>query len=184
MAYNTLLPGTGYFYTAPDKTPPPANPLEPGDTWTDVGNTPVENILTFDSEGGEETILATLQNARHRVARTDLIESFALALHDFTRESYELYYGTNLDDTSEAGWIGPNGAAPVAAKRAFLGVLIDGDSYFPIYVPSSEIFRAEGLSLPGTENLAALPIRVTPLSVEGKQPYYIKPITPVAAGGE
>lgn len=183
MAYTTLLPAVGHFYTAPEGTEPPVDPLEPGVDWSDVGNTPVSDILTFNSEGGEENIIATLQNARHRVARTDLIESFALALHDFTESSYELYYGTNADLTTYEGWYGPNAEAPAAWTGAFLGVLVDGEAHFPIYVPKCEIYRAEGISLPGTEELAALPIRVTPLTLAaGTQPYYVKAISDNAAG--
>lgn len=184
MAYKTLLPGTGRFYTAPEGTEPPTNPLEPGEDWQDVGNTPISDIMTFNSEGGEENILQTLQENRHRVSRSDIIESFALALHDFTEDSYELYYGTNMDKSSYAGWHGPDASAPKPFVGAFLGVLIDGDSHLPIYVPKAEIYRAEGLSLPGTEELAALPIRVTPLTLRpGVQPYYTKPITENASVG-
>lgn len=177
MAYKTLLPGLGHFYTAPVGTPAPSDPTNPGSAWKDVGNTPIDDILTFDSDGGEETLISTLQNKRHRVSRSDLVESFAMALHDFTKDSYELYYGTNMDTSGVPGWYGPNADAPTPFSGAFLGVLVDGDSYFPIYVPKAEIYRAEGISLSGTEDLATLPIKVTPLSVEGKQPYYVKPIT-------
>lgn len=177
MAYTTLLPGRGYFYTAPEGTEPPTDALEPGVAWKSVGNTPISDILTFNSEGGEETIIPTLQNARHRVNRSDLIESLGLALHDFTEDSYELYYGTNSDDTTYDGWIGPNVESASVWTGSFLAVLIDGDSHFPMYVPKCEIYRAEGISLAGTEELAALPIRVTPLtSAPGVQPYYVKPL--------
>lgn len=183
MAYTTLMPGRGYFYTAPEGTEPPTDALSPGPEWKSVGNTPVTDILTFNSEGGEETVIPTLQNSRHRVSRSDLIESLGIALHDFTEDSYQLYYGTNQDDAMYDGWIGPNAESAAAWSGAFLAVLVDGDAHFPMYVPKCEIYRAEGISLPGTEELAALPVRVTPLSLAPSiQPYYIKPLIDNATG--
>lgn len=176
MAYTTFVPGNGYFYTADALTEPPADLLDPGADFKSVGNTPIEDIITFDSEGGEENVLATLQNKRHRVVADAIIESFQFGLHDLTADSYELYYGENLDTTSLPGWYGPDGSAPQAVERAFLMVLIDGNSVLPLYVPKARIYRGDNLQISGTDALVSLPIKVTPIDVEGKQPYYLRPV--------
>jgi hypothetical protein len=182
MAINddaTLVIGAGNYFTAPVDTPLPTDLTAPDAVWENVGHTSLEDIFSISSDGGEATVIGTLQNKSLRTSYSTRTETMTFTLQQFDEDSLRLYYGANAT-------IGANGELQVPANpkptvAAFLVVFIDGDHVFAFYAPKAEIYRADDLSISDTESLAGLPIGVKPL-VSGTNAYTYA-VTPLGSVG-
>jgi hypothetical protein len=182
MALNddaTLIVGTGTYYTATTDTAFPADPLAPGGSWENVGHTSLEDIFAQASEGGEKTVIGTLQNASLRTTYSARSETFTFTLQQFDEAALKLYYGGNAVVNGELLEVPTD---PVPTEKAFLAVFEDGENYFCFYAPKSEVFRGDDLSIADTESLAGLPVAVTPLvSGSNDYAYAVTPLGEVAS---
>ena len=157
----TLKIDSGNYLLAPVGTAAPVDPATPGAPWVNIGHTSIEDILGFESEGGEQTVLGTLQNSSLRTSQAARTESWAVILQQFDAASLKLYFGSNATESVDGKWVHvPDKAVPTAA--AFLAVFVDGENIFPIHAHRAEILRGDDLDLSDTESLAGLPLRVTP----------------------
>lgn len=173
---------TAHFYTAPTGTAAPVGGVVPesGD-WEEVGHTTLEDILSMASEGGEKTVLGTLQNRNLRTSYSAKSTAFNFSVHQFDEEGLKLFYGEN-SIVDEDGRIGP-ADTPQPTETAFYVLIEDGDRYFDFYCEKSEILGAEDMSLADTESLASLPLAVTPLSAAaGKAPFLVGPVKDKTSG--
>lgn len=171
----TFIASGGNYFTAPVDTPLPADLLAPGVTWENVGHTSLEDIFSIASDGGEATVIGTLQNKSLRTAYSSRTETMTFTLQQFDVNSLKLYYGSNAT-------VGPGGEVQVPSNptptiKAFLAVFTDGESKFAFYAPKAEIFRADDMAISDTESLAGLPIGVKPM-VSGSNTYTYS-VTPV-----
>ncbi|WP_405056965.1 hypothetical protein OG474_30025 [Kribbella sp. NBC_01505] len=164
MALNdnaTLVIGAGNYFTAPTGTALPTDLRAPAAAWENVGHTSIEDILAIASEGGEATVLATLQNKTLRTKYSARSETLAFTIQQFDSASLKLFYGSNMVQNPN-GTLGiPTDPTPTVA--AFLAIFIDGTNVFAFYAPKAEIYRADDLSISDTESLAGLPLGVKPL---------------------
>jgi hypothetical protein len=179
-----LKPGTAHFYTAVTGTPLPEDLRNPGVEWTHMGHTSLEDILSATSEGGESTILGSLQKRQLRNSTSARTETFAVNLLQLDEDSLTLYFGSNVVVSGD-GRVVSVPATPVAAERAWLCVMYDGDVDAGYYTAKAEFIRGEDISISDTESLTQLPIRITPLGADGADsPYdFIMPhahVTPPA----
>lgn len=156
-----LKVGTGHFYTAPVGTAIPADLRNPGGTWTEVGHTSVQDILSASSEGGETTTLRSLQNKTLRQSVAPRTEAFIMNLLQFDTAGLKLYYGSNAALVGGHVRVPSN---PVPTEVAWLVVFYDGQSTAGIYAPKVSIIRSDDLAVADTENLAQLSLKVTPLN--------------------
>lgn len=160
-----LAPSTGHFYTAVyNATTPVAMPADlaaPGVSYTEVGHTSLEDILSSASEGGDATVLGTLQNKQLRTAYSPRTEQFTFTIQQFDEAALKLYYGSNAVVDTDGNVMVPN--APTPSIVTFLLVLVDGTTEFGLYIPKAEIFRAEDLEVSDTESLAGLTVNVRAL---------------------
>lgn len=175
----TLIIGGGYYYTAPVDTPLPTDLTSPEEVWENCGNTSLEDIFSISSDGGEATVIGTLQNKSLRTSYSTRTETMTFTLQQFDEDSLRLYYGANST-------VGPNGELQVPANpkptvAAFLVVFRDGENVFAFYAPKAEIYRADDLSISDTESLAGLPLGVKPL-VSGNNTYTYA-VTPLGVVG-
>lgn len=153
--------GVGHFYTAAVGTALPADLRAPGGTWTEVGHTSVQDILTASSEGGDTTTLRSLQNATLRTTTAPRTEAFTMNLLQFDSASLKLYYGSNAVVDGSGNVSVPSN--PVATEVAWLVVFYDGSITAGVYAPRVSIMRGDDMSLSDTESLAQLSLKVTPL---------------------
>lgn len=163
MALNnnaTLVIGAGNFFTAVTGTAKPTDLASPEVAWTNIGHTSLEDIISFDSEGGEATVLGTLQAPSLRTKYSKRTESFNINLQQFDEAGLKLYYGSNASVVAGMLQVPVN---PEPTVSAFLAVFIDKSNKFGIYVPKAEIFRGDNLEISDTESLASLPLKITPL---------------------
>lgn len=156
-----LKAGAGHFYTAPIGTPLPADLLNPEAAWINMGHTSVQSILAAKSTGGTVTTLMSLQSKSLKTAIAPRTEAFTVNLLQFDKTALKLYYGANAVETATGVRPSQN---PVATEAAWLVVFIDGETISGIYAPKASFFRDSDLSIADTENLAQLPIAVTPLA--------------------
>lgn len=157
----TLVVGAGNFYTSATGQAFPTDPLAVASPWENVGHTSIEDVFGIEEEGGEATVLGTLQNRTLRTRYSDRVETFNFILQQFDEDSLKLYFGANAVAVSEVLLGVP--ATPEPTEGAFLAIFIDGDEYFCFYAPKAELFRGDAMALEDTESLAGLPIKVTPL---------------------
>lgn len=173
MAINdkaVFKPGTAHFYTAPVGTALPADLREPASDWTHMGHTSLEDILSAASEGGDLTILGSLQKRNLRSARAPLTEGFTVNLLQLDEESLKFYCGSNAVK-SEDGRVLNVPETPVPAEAAWYVVMYDGTVDAGLYTDKAEFMRADDVSVSDTESLVQLPVRVTPMGTNAASPY-------------
>lgn len=180
----TLNISVGHFWKATTGAAFPADPLEPGNGWTELGHTSLDEILSISSEGGETTTIGTLQSKSLRTSTSARTESFNFNLAQFDVDSLKLFFGSNAAavSTTEEDHIAEGLLSvpddPTPTECAFMAVFIDGSQRLSFYAPKAEIVRAEDMNLSDTSSLALLPIRVTPLNYNGAaSKYYIEALT-------
>lgn len=179
MALNdkaTLAVDSGNYFIAPVGTKLPADLRNIGSPWEKIGHTSLEDILSIESDGGDATVLGSLQNRNLRVKRANRTETMSLSLHQFDEASLKLYYGSNSKKLADGTMSVPS--TPVASQYAFLAVFVDADNLFAFYAPLAEIMRGDDVEIADTESLAALPLTVTPLNYQGND--YAYAVTPLA----
>lgn len=180
-----LKPGTAHFYTAPVDTPLPVDLRNPEVEWEHMGHTSLEDILSATSEGGESTILGSLQKRQLRNSTAARTETFAVNLLQLDEDSISLYFGSNVVVSGD-GRIVSVPSTPVASERAWLCVIYDGEVDAGYYTAKAEFIRGEDISISDTESLTQLPLRITPLGADGADsPYdiilphpHVEPVTP------
>jgi len=165
-----LSVGTGHFYTAPyivgGPTAPPANKtalLAPPSPYAEIGHTSLEDILSISSEGGDATVLGTLQNKALRTAYSARTESLAITLQQFDSAALKLYYGSNTAEIATGSNFVGVSSNPTPSTVTFLAVFQDGQSVFAFYAPKAEIYRGDDLAVSDTESLVGLPLNIKPL---------------------
>ncbi|WP_405057049.1 hypothetical protein OG474_30475 [Kribbella sp. NBC_01505] len=178
----TLTVGAGNYYTHAVGTALPTNLLNAeASGWNNVGHTSLEDILAVSSEGGEATVLGTLQNKSLRTKYSPRTDLLAFTLQQFDAGGLRLYYGSNAP-TLPNGLIGVP-TDPVPTDCAFLAVFVDGSNVFAFYAPKAEVYRNDDLALADTESLAGLPLGVKPLQLgTNKWAYAVTPLGVVATG--
>lgn len=154
--------GTGHFYRAAVGTAAPAD-LSTTTGWDEIGHTSLEDILAFSSEGGDATVLGTLQKKVLKTSYSARTESFVFNLQQFDEESLKLYFGSNMAEISTGSiWNGVP-LTPTPTSSAFLLILTDGVSAIGLHAPKAELYRADDMEFSDTESLQGLPIKVTPV---------------------
>jgi hypothetical protein len=171
----TLVIGSGNYLTAPVGTDLPDDLLVPTSPWSIVGHTSLEDIFSIASEGGEATVIGTLQNKSLRTKYSARSETMTFTLQQFDIPGLKLYYGSNAP-------VLPNGTVgvptePTPTIAAFLAVFVDGENHFAFYAPRAEIYRSDDVSFGDTESLAGLPIGVKPMAFGSNT--YTYAITPL-----
>ena len=175
MAINNaavLKPNTAHFYTAPEGTALPVDLRAPDVAWTHMGHTSLESILAATSEGGDQTILGSLQNKSLRTSTSQRTETFAVNLLQLDIEAVKLYFGSNATVDGTNSKVVHIPADPTPSTVAWLCVLYDGTNDAGFYAAKAEVIRGEDLSISDTESLTQLPVRITPLVVDGATSAY------------
>jgi hypothetical protein len=171
-----LVPGVGRIFTKPytsgatwtlaelatfagDGTTVPA-------TWTELGHTDLDSILTFAQDGGDTTTKGSWQNpALRTVITTAAVDSFTLnAEQVLDNDILTLYYGGG--DASVAGRFAlPD--APAAVERSVVLVMLDGETPLGFSVQRASILRADAISA-AADDFLKLPLKFTILKASGK----------------
>ena len=112
-------------------------------------------------EGGEATVIGTLQNKGLRTKYSARTETLAFTLQQFDAAGLKLYFGSNAPVLPDGSIGVPVDPQPTVV--AFLAVFVDGDNVFAFYAPKAEIYRADDMELSDTESLAGLPLGVKPM---------------------
>lgn len=179
----TLVINTGNYFKAPVGTEKPADLKAITEPWENIGHTSLEEIMAITSEGGETTVLGTLQNKQLRTSKSTQTDAFGITLQQFDEAALKLYYGSNATVGADGSVRVPDNPAPTVC--AFLAVFVDADKVFSIYAPKVEISRGDDLDFADTESLAGLPLTIQPLNHEGNNwPYEVSPLGAAPGGGD
>lgn len=171
---------TAHFYTSEVGAPVPTDGV-PTAAFDEMGHTSLTDILNIAFEGGEVTTLGSLQNTSLRTARSPKTATVAMNLLQWDDPGKKLWLGSNAL-TDSAGRLGPAQNPEPTVKQIWI-VIEDGNNFFDLVFPKSEILGSGDLSLADTESLAALPLAVTPLQLDSNTaPYYIGKLQPKASG--
>src|SRR5690606_36465950 len=188
----TFVPNAGNYYifrnpitidTLPEHlTDAAAIALAGGDN---IGHTDIDSVIEFASEGGEITVLGTLQNPNRRARVAPRSENFTINLQQFTEYALKLYYGDNMESLDGGRFLGVP-TAPSATEGSFLAVYNDAQSgTFAIFAPRASFLRGEDPEIDDTEDFASLPLQITPLVVSGNSyAYAVTPLVPSRGEGE
>lgn len=178
MAINdnaVLAVNSGNYFTAPVDTPLPTDLAAPDVAWENIGHTSLEEILSFDVEGGEKTVLGTLQNKTLRSRISPKTTTINIILRQFDTASLKLANGANCEVLTDGTVTVPTD--PIPTQKAFLAIYVDGDNIFALYAPKADILGTEPIAVEDTESLAGLPLGVTPLqSGSNKWGYSLTPM--------
>lgn len=183
---STLVINTGNYFLAPVGTEAPADLLAPGKVWENVGHTSLEDIFSLTSDGGEATVLGTLQSKSLRTSYSSRTETMRFTLQQFDSASLRLFFGRNMKETNDERFLGVP-QSPQPTQVAFLAVFIDGENMFSFYAPKVEILRGDDMELSDTESLAGLPLDVKPMiytppaGVANTWAWAVSPIDPAPA---
>lgn len=171
--------GEGHFYLADVGTAAPADLSTIDDaTWTDIGHTSADNVFGMTSDGGDVTVLQTLQSSSVRTSTAPVVETFNISLDQFDVDALKLYFGANA--VAASGWLAVQDNI-VPTKKAFLAVFADGESRFGIWAASTEIQRSDAPEFAARGSLSSLPIGVKPLNYNGAtSKYSVTPIETVS----
>lgn len=184
----TLVVNSANYFLAEPGTPKPTDYRNISDPWDNLGHTDLDEVAAISSEGGDVTVLGTLQKKQLRTVRSQQTDSFAIILQQFDEPSVKLYFGSNAETGPDGAVRRPNDPAPT--RKAFLAVYYDGENVLPIYAPLVEISRGDDIDFGDTENFAGLPLSIQPLNwAENTWPYEFGPIVtldgaPVEDDGE
>ena len=181
----TLVIDTGNYFLAAPGTPAPADLLNPGLAWTNMGHTSLDDILSVSSEGGEATVLGTLQSKSLRTSYSSRAETMGVTIQQFDEDSLKLYFGRNMDYIDgDARFMGvPETPQPTVV--AFLAVYVDGSEHFALYAQKAEILRGDDMELSDTESLSGLPLNISPKKFgQNKWTWALTPVgnNPMATG--
>lgn len=182
-----LKPTTGHYYYNPTvgATVPADLTAITGGTgtaagWVEFGHTSIEDLLSITSEGGEVTVLGTLQNPNLRTSTSARTETFAFTLQQFDEASLKFYFGSNADAHADDARFLTVPSKPTPVVGSFLVVFEDGEAAFGFWAEKAEVSRGDDLSLADTESLAGLPLNVRPLILGDND--YAYSVTPLVEG--
>ena len=109
----TLVPNSGNYFIAPVGTAAPTDLSAIPATWVNIGHTSLEDIMSFESEGGEQSVLGTLQNPSLRTSYSKRSETWSIILQQWDEDSLRLYFGSNATDDGALWLHVPNTPAPI-----------------------------------------------------------------------
>lgn len=154
-----FLPAEGHFYLAPVGTPYPAAPTAPAAPYVEIGHTQRDSPFTTSYEGGEQTVLGTLQSPSLRVSTAPVTTTIGFGLHQYDEDNLQLFYGGGtFDALTGLFWI-PRNRTP--QEHAMFVRFIDGTKEQPRYYPKISIVGATDGETLDTAALAVMPVLLT-----------------------
>ncbi|MFE3144746.1 hypothetical protein [Streptomyces scopuliridis] len=156
-----VLPVTGYFYMAPVGTAKPefTDPENPGTPWVNFGHTSSENLPELGREGDEPETKGSWQRKKLRQSSPDVTYSVLINAIQATGETFQLYYGAGPSAVQADGSFRIP-ASPTPQTKALLMVLVDGDSFLPLWAPNVSLIGSDAVQL-ASDAFAEFAIRGT-----------------------
>ena len=154
-------PAGGYIYVAPVGTVKPTitDPHAPGVDWESVGHTSLDELPTFERDGDDPTVLGSWQNSKLKVSSPDVTYSLVFQSIQSSALTYQMYFGAG-DAATQADGSFRIPAKPVAQEFALLLVVVDGDTYLPMWHPKVSLLGSDAVEM-DTEGFVTYPIRGT-----------------------
>ncbi|MFD0374666.1 fibronectin type III domain-containing protein [Streptomyces sp. NPDC127112] len=169
----TLKENQGEVEVVPGTLPPAHEDLKPwipggmvqsildftdshGNKWLDIGNTSLENGIELANEGDDPEVLGSWQNPAIKTTTPAKTFSLTIACHDFTAQTFRLYYGSK--DGADANGNFKIPTIPQPQEHSLLIVAVDGDEYLTFYYPKVSFIGTDSVTLdPST--LSEIPVK-------------------------
>lgn len=165
-----MRPGTGHFLLrSPNTASPSFADLEAfvADTTdlptgtTDLGHTSLNDILSFEQDGGDSTVIGSWQKkSLKEIVTAEAVDYFTTTALQIDNETLALYYGAG-DATVANEWSAPASAG--TTEKGVTIVMFDGSDWAAIDCAKVSIRREAGLA-PDPEYFLGFPLRFTVLS--------------------
>jgi hypothetical protein len=183
----TLVVGEMHFFTADEHTKPPTvtaykQDSTPGKTtalagWENLGHTQMENPLKITVSGGEVTVKGSLQKHALRTATSDRNFAIEVSLHQFDKNTIKKWMGKNAVEDTGLVYAKPK---PQPWRVALLGICEDEGNVFMIHAGSVDIAPNGDFDVQNTEDLVALPVKLTVLTDKEGKTLGMSEVTPLS----
>lgn len=138
-----VIPGIGHvFFADVDTEAMNLDNFKFGDVstygdWTWLGDTSSENLISFESDGGEVTYKRTWDRTQVRATRTPDEISATINSVNITRETFELAWpGGDYDDLTKSYKVRTTGGT---SEKALMVVMEDGTAIAAFRLPKTDI---------------------------------------------
>ena len=164
---SAVVASGGYIYIAPVGTAKPetiTDPTAPGADWESVGHTSLDELPEFGREADDPTTLGSWQNRKLKTVTPDVTYTITFNSIQCTATTYQLYFGAGSGAVQSDGSFRIP-ATPVAQEHALLVILVDGDTYVPLWHPRVSLLGSDAISM-SAEEFVTFPITGTLLAHE------------------
>ncbi|WP_424216350.1 hypothetical protein ACN20G_29880 (plasmid) [Streptomyces sp. BI20] len=129
---------------------------EHGNKWKNIGNTSLENGIELANEGDDPEVLGSWQNPSIKTTTPAKQFSLTIACHDFTDQTFRLYYGSKDGADANGDFLIP--MVPQPQNHSLLILAVDADEYLTFYYPKVTFIGSDSVTLdPGA--LSEVPVK-------------------------
>jgi hypothetical protein len=168
-----MRPGTGHFLLRTASTASPsfadleafvADTTDLPTGCVDLGHTSLNDVLAFEQDGGESTVIGSWQTkSLKEIVTSEAVDYFTTTALQLDNDTLALYYGAG-DATVANEWSAPENFS--TTEKGVTIVMFDGSDWVAIDCGRVSIRREAGLA-PDPEYFLGLPLRFTLLSPSG-----------------
>lgn len=126
-----------------------------------AGYSSIEDILSWETEGGERTTLGAIQAASLRESVSASIRSFIVNFLQWDTETLKLFYGANAVVQANGIVSVPETSEPT--EVAVFARLQDGRNTGGFYAARASVLGEGDISISDSDSLSQLPVRFTPM---------------------
>lgn len=138
--------------------------------WKSVGHTSRGKLPEFGYEGDKTEVKGSWQKKKLReIQSDDPIDYLTVVLHQFDKDTLELYYGPNQSSTSGVYGVSSMGQNSNAEKAGFV-LIVDGSTRLGFHFNKAAVKRDDKIDLP-IDDLASFPVKFTFLDY-GSEPLF------------
>lgn len=162
-----MRPGTGHFLLRdPNTAGPSFAELEAfvADTTvlptgnTDLGNTSLNDVLAFDSEGGDSTVIGSWQKkSLKEIVTAEAVDYFTTTALQISNDNLDLYFGAG-DASGTDEWVAPSTSSKT--EKGVTIVMFDGSDWAAVDCGKVSIGRDTGINV-DPEYFLGFPLRFT-----------------------
>lgn len=168
-ASNVIIPGKGAIFVGEVGATPPdyktVSPSAPGEGWTCLGHTSVENNVELSKDGGDPTSYDSWWEPGVEVTYASTTWTVNVGALEITKANFDLAFnGDQETNSTSGGYLVP--AAIEATKKAIFIIAVQGTKRLGLYLPNVSVSLGDAPSF-DNEALFEVPLSGSILAYEG-----------------